>query len=238
MGKTIFAVIAFAMLPLTIIPAAAHENGVAMIQGRVSLQGQASLEVDNDVMRATLFTEAEDTNPAKLAEQINRAIAEATKIAKAQSGVKVKTGSYNTYPVYDKNKITRWRARSDLLLESTDFKVLATLIGKLQNTMSLGGVDFSVSEELRKKADDDLTEAAIADFRRRADLIVKSFGAKGYKLIDAAVNSNGMPPPVPMMEMAQARVLKADVVTPPTLEAGSSRLNGIVSGTIQLEGIQ
>lgn len=238
MGKTLFAIVAFALLPLMVAPAGAHDSATPpMPNGRVSLQGQASIEVDNDVMRATLFAEAEDVNPAKLAEQINRAVAEATKIAKAQNEVKVKTGGYNTYPVYDKNKIQRWRARSDLILESTDFKALATLVGKLQNMMSLGGVDFSVSDDVRKKADNDLTDAAIADFRRRATLIAKSFGAKGYKLIDAAINSNGMPPPVPMMEMAQSRSFKSEPAPAPVMEGGTSRLNAVVSGTIQLEGL-
>lgn len=239
MGKTIFAVLAFATLPLGVVPAAAHDGGTpAPLYGRVNLQGQASVEVENDLMRAVLFTEAEDISPTALAEQVNRVVSEATKTAKAQSGVKVKTGAYNTYPIYNKSKIVRWRARSDLLLESTDFKGLANLIGKLQNNMNLGGVDFSVSEETRKKTDDQLTEAAIADFRRRADMIAKSFGAKGYKLIDAAINANGyQPPPAPMMEMAQARSFKSEVVTAPQMEGGTSRLTGMVNGTIQLDGM-
>jgi len=205
--------------------------------GRVSLNAQAAMEVDNDTMRAMLFVEDEDANPARLADAVNKLVADAVKVAKAQANVKTRTGGYRTFPVYDKTRIVRWRARSELLLESGDFKALSDLVGRLQATMKLGGVDFSVSPEARKQAEDELTAAAIADFKRRAELVAQSFGARGYRLKDASVNSDGGMPPMPRPMAMMKGAAMADSVQAPVVEAGTSRITVNVGGTILLEGL-
>lgn len=234
MKKTISAV--SMILALSAVPLAQADEDRET--GRVSLNAQATAEVDNDTMRATLFVEDEDANPTRLTDEVNKLVADAVRIAKAQPKVKTRTGRYQTYPVYDKTRIVRWRARSELLLESTDFKGLSDLVGRLQGTLKLGGMDFSVSPEARKQAEDELTGAAIADFKRRADLIARSFGARGYKVKDASVNADGgMPPmPRPMASMMKGAAA-ADSVQAPVVEAGTSRITVNVGGTILLEGL-
>ncbi len=232
MNKTI-SLIALATALGTAPCAQAHEDAET---GRVSLSAQASSEVDNDMMRATLFVEDEDANPARLADAVNKLMADAVRSARQATGVTLKTGGYQTFPVYDKTRIVRWRARSDLLLESTDFKALSDLIGRLQATIKLGGVNFFVSPEARRTAEDDLTGAAIADFKRRAELVAQNFGARGYKVKEASVNSDGAMPPMPRpMAMMKGAAL-ADTVQAPVMESGTSRITVNVNGTILLEG--
>ena len=207
--------------------------------GQISLQANALREVDNDTMRATLYAEDEDANATKLADRINRVIAEGVRTAKQESKVKVTTGVYQTYPVYDKTRIVRWRARSEIVLESRDFKVLSDLLGTLQGSLKLGGIGFSVSDEARRAIEDELTKEAIAEFRRRAELIATSFGASGFRIKDAAVNADGgMPPPRPMLMMAMRGKAEADAVAAPAVEAGTSRLSVNVNGNVLLEGLQ
>ena len=203
--------------------------------GVVSLQAQASVEVDNDTMRATLFAEEEDASPARLSDGVNRTVNEALRIAKADTRVKVKTGGYQTYPVYDKTRIVRWRARSELHFESADFKALSDLIGRLQGSMKLAGVDFSVSPEARKRIEDELTAAAIADFLRRAQLIAQGFGASGYRVKEANVSGEGAMPPMPRPMMMMRGAAMADAVQAPNIEAGTSRLAVSVNGAIVLD---
>ena len=50
---------------------------------RVNLDARASMEVDNDVMRATLFVEMEDTDSTRLADKVNRATSDGLKLAKS-----------------------------------------------------------------------------------------------------------------------------------------------------------
>lgn len=237
MNKTISAV---ALVAALIAPPLAHaDHGHDHEIGRIALQGQAAMDVDNDTMHATLYVEDEDANPARLADNVNKIVAEAVKAAKAVGQVTTRTGGYQTYPVYDKTRIVRWRARSELLLKSTDFKALSDLVGKLQSTLKLGGIYFSVSPEARKTVEDGLTAAAIEDFKRRADLVAQSFGARGYKIKDAAVNTDGGMPPTPrfMLTMRAQGLAKADAVEAPTVEAGTTRIAVNVSGTVLLEGL-
>jgi predicted secreted protein len=202
--------------------------------GRVSFQSQAAAEIDNDVMRAVLYVEDEDTSPPRLAERVNRALAEAVRTAKATEGVKVKTGGYNTSPVYDKTRIVRWRARTDLILEGADFRRVSELVGRLQGTLRLGGIDFSVSPEARKKAEDELLAGAIGAFRERAARIADAFGARGWRVRDVSVNTEGGMPPMPRMMQARA-AMADDAATPPAVEGGTSRVVVSVSGTVELE---
>jgi predicted secreted protein len=234
MFKTISAVSLLAALAAA--PLAYADLGHDHETGRVALQGQAAMEVDN--MHATLYVEDEDANPVRLADNVNKIVAEAVKTAKAVSQVTTRTGGYQTYPVYDKTRIVRWRARSELILKSGDFKALSDLVGKLQSTLKLGGIYFSVSPEARKKVEDELTTAAIEDFKRRADLVALSFGARGYKVKDAAVNTDGGMPPMPRPMRAQS-FSKADVAeaAAPVVEAGTTRIAVSVNGTILLEGL-
>lgn len=232
-----------ALLALVILPAAAladpgteRDHPRPPPPGVISLQAQASMEVDNDTMRATLFAEAEDASPARLSDAVNRNVNEALRIAKTEARVKVKTGGYQTYPVYDKTRIVRWRARSELHFESHDFKALSDLIGRLQGTLKLAGMDFSVSPEAHKRVEDELTAAAIADFQRRAQLIAQGFGASGYRVKEANVSGEGAMPPMPRPVMMMRAAPMADAVQAPAVEAGTSRLAVSVNGSIILDG--
>jgi predicted secreted protein len=204
------------------------------IDTAVSLTAQAESEIDNDTMRAVLYTETEDPLPGKAADAANRTLAEATRMAKAQAGVKVRSGSYQTYPVYDKqNRIARWRVRAEVLLESADFKAMAALLSRLQATMNLGGVEFFVSDEARRRSEDDLTTTAIGEFRRRAGVAAAALGRKTWRIRELVVNPDGGMAPMPKA-MLQARAAMADAAPPP-IEAGTSRLAVIVQGTITLD---
>ena len=237
MFKTISAGLLLAAM--TAAPVAYADHGHDHETGRVALQGMAAMEVDNDTMHATLYVEEEDANPVRLADNVNKVVAEAVKTAKAVSRVSTRTGGYQTYPVYDKTRIVRWRARSELMLKSGDFKALSDLVGKLQSTLKLGGIDFSVSPETRRKVENELTTEAIEDFKRRADLIARSFGARGYKVKDAAVNTDGGVPPMPRPLLRVQSFSKADgaEAAAPAVEAGTSRITASVNGTILLEGL-
>jgi len=233
MFKPIPALIAALALAMpTAAPSSAAEGD--NMAPRVSLQAQSSVEVENDTMRALMSTEAEDANPAKVADQVNRVLGDAAKIAKAQAGIKVRTGSYQTFPIYDKtNRISRWRARGELSLESQDFKGLTALVGKLQATLGLNGVEFLVSEEARRKVDDELTTAAIAEFRRRAELAAKAAGGRTWQLRELVVNPDGGTGPSPRPAMLM-RGAAADMAAPP-MEGGTTRVGVVITGTIVLD---
>ena len=203
---------------------------IADVKGtKVSFDARATTEVDNDMMRATLFVEMEDTDATRLADKVNRATNDALKLARGFTGLRVKTSAYSTYPVIDKERIVRWRSRSEISLEGEEFRRMAEAIGKLQALMQLGGVEFSVSPAARAKAEETLTQSAIAEFLRKAEQVAKGFKGSGFNVLEATVSADsGFIPPRPMMMKSMA----AEAVSAPDLQGGTSRVTVTVNGTI------
>ncbi len=201
---------------------------------QIHFQVERSREVDNDRMHAVLGVTAEDDSAARLADQINRTMDWAVKIAKGRPKVEIRTGSYRTYPVYDKDKIRRWRATQELVLEGADFAGLGTLIGQLQERLQVTSITFSLSPARRAALEDELIMQALAAFKQRADLVRKELAGKGYRIVEAVLSANGGQP-VPIMRGLAAMKPAAESVAPPTVEAGTSTLSVTVNGVIELQ---
>jgi predicted secreted protein len=221
--------IALALLA-ALTPAHAQPASTDLKGSRINLDARASEEVDNDVMHATLFVEAEDEDAGKLAEKVNQLTNDSMKLAKSFSGLRTKTSGYSTYPVTDKSRIVRWRSRSEISLEGEDFRRMSEAIGKLQAIMQLGSVGFSVSPAKRAKVEETLTQSAIAEFLRKADAATKGFKGSKFRVIEAAISADGgnVPPPRPMMMKAMSDSTPA----PAAMEGGTSRITVTVSGAI------
>ncbi len=220
-----------AIILLTLLGSAyAQSPPQASTGSRINLDARATEEVDNDVMRATLFVEMEDVDAANLAEKVSQATNDALKVAKDFTGLRVRTSGYSTYPVTDKSKIVRWRSRSEISVEGEDFRRMTDAIGKLQATMQLGAVSFSVSPAKRAKVESGLTQSAIAEFLRKAEAVTKGFKGAIYNVLEATISTDGgnMPPPRPMVMMKST----ASDSPAPDFEAGSSRIVVTVNGAI------
>jgi len=223
---TVFALVFAVAGPATAADDTLHYN-------QVHFQVERNRPVDNDRMHAVLSLTAEDDNAARLADQVNRTMDGALKTAKSRPGIEVRTGSYRTLPVYDKNRIRRWRATQELLLEGSDFAELGNLIGQLQERLQVGSIHFSVSPARRATVEDELIAQALAAFKQRAELVRKQFAAKDYRLVNVSINT-GDGQPVPLMRgMAMEAMDKS--VAPPALEAGTSILGVSVGGMIELQ---
>ncbi len=210
-------------------PASAAEETPRYNQ--IHFQVERNRAVDNDRMHAVLSTTAEDDNAARLADQINRTMDWAHKTAKTKTKIEVRTGGYRTHPVYDKDKIRRWRATQELILEASEFAELGGLIGQLQERLQVTSINFSVSAEKRRAVEDDLITRSLEAFKLRAELVRKQFAAKGYRIVEVSINTGGGQP-VPLM---RGLAMESASVAPPAIEAGTSTLTLIVGGTIELQ---
>lgn len=215
-------------------PALAQVQPAPERYNTVELQAEAQREVTNDLLNASLYVEATDANAAQLANTLNRATNEALKIAANFKSVRVRSGGNNTYPVYDRSqKLTGWRGRAEIRLDSRDFQAAAGLIAKLQSGMQLGSISFSLAQDTREKLENDLIAEAISAFRARADIARQALTGKAYKIRRIAINTGGgMVQPRPMMRLAASA--SADVTTP-QLEGGLSTVTVSVSGAVEVE---
>lgn len=218
-------------LLLAPLAAAAQVPGETLFN-LVGLSAQAEREIPNDLLTATLAAEAEGVDPAQLADGVNRTMQRALATALAYKSVKAQSAGYQTYPVYDKNRVARWRVRQELRLESGDFAAATELVGKLQASLVVTGLNLSVSNEARRKAENALIPEALASFDERARVVRDAMKAKGHRMRDLQLSTGGAPPR-PMLSMA--RQMSSESVAQPAIEPGSTRILVTVSGTIQLQ---
>ncbi|MGH0030615.1 MAG: SIMPL domain-containing protein [Myxococcota bacterium] len=212
-------------------PASADEGDEA--RQRVRFRVESAREVPNDWIVAVVGIDAEDVDPAALADTVNRSMGWALEQARAEKRVESKSGGYHTQPVYEKGKLRRWRARQDLILEGADADAIAELVGTLQSRLLLRSFQFQISEPTRAAVEEELVAEALAAFQKRAELVRKSLGASGWVLDDVSIDTGGFSPRPE--HMVRARAMSADSVTAPAFEAGESRIVVGVNGSIALE---
>lgn len=213
-------------------PARAHD--AEPVRNQVSFQVERTREVANDWVTASIGLTEEDSDAARLADRVNRAMKAALDRARMAEGVKVRSGGYQTYPVHDDGKIVRWRASQDLLLESADVDALSALLGELQGQLQLRGVHFSVSPEKRREVEASLVAEALGAFQQRAKQVQGELGARDYALVSVHIQTQGEGhPPMPMQVRAQSMSEMAPA--PPAFEGGESTISVHVNGTIELE---
>ena len=228
-----------ALLTLTI---GAFASLPALAEGvnynQVSLRAEASQEVPRDLMIVTLYTEAQNTDSAKLAAEVTTIMNKAIGEAKQAKAVTLRQGNRNSYPIYDNKtqKITGWRERAELRLESTDFAALSKLTGDLMQTLKMGNMQFTVGNHTRKTSEDALLKEAVNAFKARAQLATDALGGKGYKIVNLNLNSNGYPQPYMRSEMMMKAASPAmDSAPTPEVEAGTSEISMSADGVIEIQ---
>lgn len=203
---------------------------------QIALRAEVNQEVAHDLMHVTLYTESQNSDPAKLAAEITNTLNQTLEQARKVKGVSVKLGSRHSYPVYDDKgqKITAWRERAEVRLESSDFATLSTLTGELLQKMKMGGMDFSIASDTRKNREDAMLKDAVDAFKARAQLATEALGGKGYKLVNLSISTGGFQPPVAMRAYAAKDMAMMESATP-QIEAGTSQVTVSADGLIEVQ---
>ncbi|NHN78264.1 SIMPL domain-containing protein [Azotobacter chroococcum] len=219
---------------LASLPALAEE---APRYNQISLQAEASREISHDLMRVTLYSEAQHKDPAQLAGDITRSLNAAVERARQVAGVKVSLGNRNSHPVYDDQgrRIVAWRERAELRLESADFAALSQLSADLLGELKIGDMRFAIADATRKKNEDTLLQDAVKAFGERARLATQALGGSGYKLVSLSLSSAGIvPPPFPRVAMMKSMDREAGAPAQ-EIEAGSSEVSIRADGVIEVQ---
>ncbi|KVL31971.1 hypothetical protein WS97_22550 [Burkholderia territorii] len=205
--------------------------------GVLSLSSQASADVPQDIIHITLFYEQQAKDPGSLTSALNQRADAALAQAKAVSGVTARTGAFSVYPSTDRDgKISAWRGRTEVVLESRDFSAASKLAGQLSNQMQVANVEFSLSPEAQRAAEQKLTTEAIKSFRARADEAAKAFGYNSYSIRDVNVGGSRNVQPYPrMMAMAAAPMDSAKMSAPISVEGGKATVSVTVNGSVQMK---
>ena len=217
---------------LASLPAVAADE---LHYNQIALRAEVSQEVARDKMIVTLYTESQNADPAKLAADITTTMNQALGQAREVKAVTLRQGSRNSYPIYDnKNqKITRWRERAELRLESADFPALSKLTGELLNTLKMQNMEFAIADTTRRSSEDALLKDAVSAFKARAQLATDALGGKGYKIVNLNFNTNGYPQPYARGGMMMKAAMMDSAPTP-EVEAGTSQVSMSADGVIEV----
>lgn len=201
--------------------------------GVLSLSAQASEEVPQDVVDITLFYEQEAQDAASLTDALNKRAAVALAQAKDVSGVSAHTGAFSIYPSTDRNgRISAWRGRTEVVLESRDFAAASKLAGQLNTAMQVANVSFSLSPEAQRRAAEHLTRQAIESFRKQAESAAQAFGYTSYTIRQVSIGQET--PPHPLYAMRAMAMAPAAEAAPVPVEGGKARVSVNVSGSVQM----
>src|SRR5690606_26158480 len=144
--------------------------------------------------------------------------------AKGNAAVTARSGDYRVWANTDRDgRITAWRGRAELILESKDFVAASKLASSLTQRMAISNIALSPPREAREAEAQPLTGET-----------AKAFGFSGYTVKHLDLNGGGTVTQRPRAyAMAAPAMMSAKVADVP-LEGGTSTVTVSVRGTVYL----
>ena len=186
----------------------------------------------NDKARIIFSTMSEAKDLATAQSEVNKTMAEAQQSVKDFSSIaKIRNGGYYTQPIYTNPKkgeapvITGWRARQNIIVETED----------------VNGVSYSLREEAKAAAQDQLSKDVIDALNKKAESIAVAMKVAPDALRIEKLNFNSFDF-APEGAVFAARAMGANAafktVETPVFEAGTSNLSMSVSAVLKTEGAE
>lgn len=205
---------------------------------QASLQAEVSAEVAQDTVQITLATEVSGNDQPSVAKALTAALDKAMKNAKDNPKVKVSSGNYRVWPMNNRDgKISNWRGRGEILLESTDFAAASELASSFSDSLPVVNIMFSVSPQARAKQEQDLLAQAAEAFQNRAQSLAEALGFSAYTLREVNLSGSGAhysPAPRGVMALAMDSTEKSSL----PLEGGTEQVTVSIQGSIFLQPTQ
>ncbi|WP_373740097.1 SIMPL domain-containing protein [Neisseria sp.] len=206
----------------------------------------AGVEIKRDTMTVQMRIFAEGKKREDVSREFVRKYDSVSKRAQ-QAGFKTELLYRNASPRYEykngKDIKNGWEESATLQIESRDFEALNRLIADSTRDASLENMSFSISQQQRQAAVDEVSKTALRRFRQRADVLAAELGKKGYKIVRlnfGHIGHNTTQPAAARMRSAAAAAevaslaKAADVPTPETTQPGTEEVSITVQGSIQL----
>ncbi|NKB38506.1 MAG: DUF541 domain-containing protein [Gammaproteobacteria bacterium] len=210
-------------------PLSAHEAETLFNQ--VNMQAQVERDVPNDEMQVMLVSERQGKNATSLSRDVNAEVKWALNLAKRNKDIKVSTRAYQTYPVYKNQDVVGWRVSQEVQLKSHNMAGLSELVGELQEKLQVRQMLFSASKASRDVIESELIEEAMQAFKRRALILKKHMDNKDYRIVNLHINTSGQSPQYLRAQRSSMKTM--EMASAPAVEAGTSKINVTVSGSIQ-----
>jgi len=201
------------------------------------LSAEAEIDVANDLMTVNLVATSTGSDPAELANKINATMGWAVNQLRPFTAIDSQTLDYQTRPQYERNgsRIKGWVASQSIQLETDDFEQAGKAIQKLQERMQVQGMRHKAKADTRERAEERLINTALEAFKRRALLVQTNMGARGYRVMNLSIDTNGGNAHYRERDYMRGAVAEMSVSSAPAIEAGTSTVTVHINGAIQLE---
>ncbi len=220
-----------AMLPAPVRAASGEPAAPPILR----LDAEASREIDQDSAIAVFFIEREGPKAAQIQSEINATISDVIKALKGDPQLKVRSGTYRTYPRHSRDgKIQSWSTRAEVIVESTDIEAVSRATTTAAASMNVGSISFALSSARRKEVEQALMQEAAENFHARARNAAKALGFSSVELIEASYNKPSMPPIPLARTMAVSASLNSAAPAVP-MHAGQSTVTVSFSGSFRLK---
>jgi uncharacterized protein len=180
------------------------------------LNQSAERMVVRDLLRVELRAEETGADARGVQAGINRRMGAALDRAKQAQGVLVETGSYSVGEERLANRPAIWRGRQSLILKSKNADAILKLAGLLQSDgLIMSSLNYEVSPETLRGAQDDLTAAALDALGHRAEAVAGSLHLAVLRYRDLRVgNAETEGRPMPRFGGAAMAAAAAPVAEP------------------------
>jgi len=241
-----FIALAATLAALTFVPGARAQDYQTILdipagQTLVNLSATERVEVEQDLLVATLQYESQDKDPRALQDRINEIMKKAVAAAKTYPDVKVSTQQYYVYQneQYDNEgrpTVKNWRGQQGLQLESKQADALLKLTGELQAMgLVMSNLNYTLSQDLLEKTQESLLEAALKKLQSKAIRAAAALGKTKADLLEVNVDMGGGHYPQPMPMMAREASMGMAKMDAPVADPGESDITLTVSARAMLK---
>ncbi len=206
----------------------------------VTLTANENVDVEQDLLTASLAVEGIDDDHTTLQNTINKTMKQAMDIISKKPKLQAQTTHYNIhefYPNRNQRTIKKWKGEQGVTIKSTDKDTLLQLVGLLQGKgLILKGLDFSVSQSLQEKTQDALLENLISKLQVKADRIAKTMSKNQAEILEIRLddqNKNAYQPQYRSMHMESATLGSAP--STPVASAGQTNISVSASAHVLIK---
>jgi predicted secreted protein len=216
--------------------AQAQNTPAAQTGTRLNLDVAVRSKVANDEMQATFAVEKDGTDLGKVNEQVLQMLNAALDDIKKSPTIRGRLDSVYTNPNYNaQGKPTGWRVRGEVSMRSLDFPAMANLTGQLASRLQMAGIQFTLSDTARQKAEKQLLNEAASAFKLKATNATAAFGFTKYRLVELNLGNSSNVIVRPMAANVRGKLGDASAMNAAPVEGGDSEVILTVSGFIEMQ---
>jgi predicted secreted protein len=243
-----FLFIATALLFPLLAQAQNTTTGLPQGQTALNISATESVEIDQDLLVASLRIQHEAEQASDVQKTINETMGKAVALVKQSPDIDLQTGQYYVSPDYRQirnqetgertREIEKWRGSQTLILKSKNAEDILKVTGQLQDMdFVMNSLSYQLSPALYQSTRDSLMEDTVQALQKRAERVARALGKQTVDIVE--INVDAMPniprPVYARAAMMETMAMASDAMAPPSAEAGKDTVSMTINARAILE---